>query len=557
VLAYGQTSTGKTFSMTGTPTSPGIIPLAIHQCFQCLEKNREYLIRVSYLEVYKEQIRDLLADGASQIRLFDHREQGLIIKGLREEVVTCPKQIFEILAQGEKRRKIGATNMNQHSSRSHVMVRLWIESRAVGTSGSNGGKRSSTTTTLTPANNNSKGGTPVRVSSLSLVDLAGSESVKLHGSDEARRQEGHYINKSLMALGKVVYALSEQGKQKDNKINNSPQHIPYRDSKLTRLLQPSLSGNAQMVLICCISPLATHLEESHNTFKFAARAKKVPQKATIQESMDEKTLLQTYREEIEALKQQLRDAKKQQEALLEKQQGHLPVAEDPVDDDMDDEVEELQLAIRNMEHLILKSKTATPSPGSVSRSFSDDELMDSSEEDNDDDDEAALLALMTETQKSSGATSLPGPGAQASPTRTSGLGADDTSSDMYAELHRIQGLLGSVLKKRSRGQKISSNSNGNAKPNPKNIAEVNKLRAQLEEQEVASSLRKADAAFLTKQLEEKDGLLAEVAKILDQVEQRQIELEAENADLKKQILALKQGTTYSPINRLRNGMIEM
>ncbi|CAB9531876.1 Kinesin-like protein KIN (Partial), partial [Seminavis robusta] len=121
VLAYGQTSTGKTFSMTGTPTSPGIVPLSIHQCFQCLEKDREYLIRVSYLEVYKEQIRDLLADGASQIRLFDHREQGLIIKGLREEVVTCPKQIFEILAKGEKRRKIGATNMNQHSSRSHVM----------------------------------------------------------------------------------------------------------------------------------------------------------------------------------------------------------------------------------------------------------------------------------------------------------------------------------------------------------------------------------------------------------------------------------------------------
>ena len=93
--------------MTGTPSSPGIIPMAIHQCFQCLESDREYLIRVSYLEVYKEQIRDLLADGASQIRLFDHREQGLIIKGLREEVVTCPKQIFEILAQGESDEKLG------------------------------------------------------------------------------------------------------------------------------------------------------------------------------------------------------------------------------------------------------------------------------------------------------------------------------------------------------------------------------------------------------------------------------------------------------------------
>ncbi|CAB9518708.1 Kinesin-like protein KIN [Seminavis robusta] len=124
--------------------------------------DREYLIRVSYLEVYKEQIRDLLADGASQIRLFDHREQGLIIKGLREEVVTCPKQIFEILAKGEKRRKIGATNMNQHSSRSHVMVRLWIESRAVGNNRRGGGAGGSL-----GGNNNNKQQikTAVRVSS--------------------------------------------------------------------------------------------------------------------------------------------------------------------------------------------------------------------------------------------------------------------------------------------------------------------------------------------------------------------------------------------------------
>jgi centromeric protein E len=520
--------------MTGTPSSPGIIPLAIHECFQCLEKNREYLIRISYLEVYKEQIRDLLAEGASQIRLFDHREQGLIIKGLREEVVTCPKQIFEILAMGEKRRKTGATNMNQHSSRSHVMVRLWIESRGISSSSGGGGSSrvSSSSSVSSMASSNGKGTSPVRVSSLSLVDLAGSESVRLHGANEARRQEGHYINKSLMALGKVVYALSEQGKQKEGKSGISHQHIPYRDSKLTRLLQPSLSGNAQMVLICCISPLATHLEESHNTFKFATRAKKIPQKATIQESVDEKTLLQTYREEIEALRRQLKDAKTQQEALVtQHEQKHEPTSAE--DEDMDDEVQELKLAIRNMEHLILKSKVATPSPSVATRTFSDDDFGDSMDDSDDENDEAALLALMDETQKSSVAAATKSP--QTSPSK---VPESDRSDDMYNELHRIQGLLGSVLKKRGTS-KNPSPATALGQNGGKSTAEVTKLRAQLEQQEVASSLRKADSHFLQKQLEEKDDLLQEVSKILEQVEQRQVQLEAENAGLRKQIAEFK------------------
>lgn len=546
--------------MTGTPTSPGIIPLAIHQCFQCLEKEREYLIRISYLEVYKEQIRDLLADGASQIRLFDHREQGLIIKGLREEVVTCPKQIFEILAQGEKRRKIGATNMNQHSSRSHVMVRLWIESRSVEAGQGRRSNNNSTTFAKGP-NGGGKGGTPVRVSSLSLVDLAGSESVKLHGANEARRQEGHYINKSLMALGKVVYALSERSKQDGSKTSSAPQHIPYRDSKLTRLLQPSLSGNAQMVLICCISPLATHIEESHNTFKFAARAKKVQQKATIQESVDEKTLLQTYREEIEALRQQLLDAKKQQETLLQAQQQEVSVTEE---EDIDDEVEELKLAIRKMEHLIVKSKAPSPAAPIV-KTMSEDEFIDAvigdDDDDDNEDDEEALLALMTETQKSSGATQSPMSQSQpVTPTRGMPSAKEDTSADMHTELHRIQGLLGSVLKKRSRGPKSPNKAeiNGVAPPGTsiQRNSEVNQLRAQLEEQEVASSLRKADASFLQKQLEEKDNLLAEISKVLEQVETRQLQLEAENASLKKQ-LALYHARGETPTIKSSNGQIEV
>jgi len=355
--------------MTGTTQEPGIIPLAVQECFQCIaqaqNRSREYLLRVSYLEVYKEHIRDLLAPSTSNqssptpVRLFEQRGGKLQIKGLREEVVTSPAQVFHVLAQGEARRQVGATHLNQHSSRSHVMVRLWIESRTT-----NGGSGSSSTKSES-----------VRASTLSLVDLAGSESVRLTGST-GRQSEGHYINQSLMTLGQVVYALSEQDDPTNNMSNKrgggSGQHIPYRDSKLTRILQPSLSGNAQVVLLCCISPLPSHIEESHNTFKFATRAKKIPQKAVIQNvgELDDKTLLQSYREEIEDLRQQLLEAETQRQALLQiQQQRHQQQqqASDKSDGDSDssllhetaedaeEEMLELMDAIQKMERLILKT----------------------------------------------------------------------------------------------------------------------------------------------------------------------------------------------------------
>jgi centromeric protein E len=157
--------------MTGTATAPGIIPLAVKECFEYLQTQeqspREYLLRVSYLEVYKEHIRDLLVPSSAApppVRLFESTRGELIIQGLTETVVTTPDQVFGILAQGEARRQTGATFLNQHSSRSHTLVRLWIESKEMGDK-------------------------KTRISTLSLVDLAGSESVRLSGSNE-RRQEG-------------------------------------------------------------------------------------------------------------------------------------------------------------------------------------------------------------------------------------------------------------------------------------------------------------------------------------------------------------------------------
>lgn len=448
--------------------------------------------------MYKEHIRDLLAQSAAAppVRIFDSAD-GLVIRGLREEVVTSPEQVFSILAQGEARRQVGATHANLHSSRSHVMVRIWIESS--GTSGSSN----------------------VRVSSLSLVDLAGSESVKLSGSSD-RRTEGHYINKSLMTLGQVVYALSEETGKKS--------HVPYRDSKLTRLLQPSLSGNAQVVLVCCISPLVTHVEESHNTFKFATRAKKIPQKATIQESLDEKTLLESYREEIETLRLQLKEAREQQERQDSKaqQSNHSTASTASTTEEMDeDEIIELAEAIQTMEKLILKSKpTGSQRP---------EDLLDSSEEgDITDDDEASLMALVSDLKFGVTPSKL---------TAAPATLAVDTKvdKDLHAELSRVQGLLGSVLKKRGmKGMsKISS---------PRKTAtsdkEVRDLRAQLERQVVTTSLGKADSSFLQKQLEEKDDLLLEISKVLEAVEDRQSQLEAENAALQKELSNLKATKAY-------------
>jgi hypothetical protein len=510
VLAYGQTSTGKTFTMTGTQQHPGLIPLCINDCFRYLKEtgeSREFLIRLSYLEVYKEHIRDLLNPTPQPIRLFEGTD-GLIIKGLKEEIVTSPEHVFEILRQGEARRQVGATHMNQHSSRSHVMVRLRIESSGV--------QQKEKRSLLSRRSSPSKGGL-TRVSSLSLVDLAGSESVRLNGGD--RREEGHYINQSLMTLGQVVLSLSEEKKG----------HIPYRDSKLTRLLQPSLSGNARMVLLCCISPLSTHLEESHNTFKFAARAKKIKQKAIINVTADEKTLLQNYRDEIDDLRNQLEEAKAQQQSLQAVNSLNSNMSEDA--EETREEVHELVEAIKTMERLILKSRPLNPSmsvsTASMSTPAADESKKDDSEVDLlSDDDEEADLRVDVEVS---------------TPPRTPEKGADD----LHIELSRIRGLLGSVLQKRGMatpGPSQLGQSLDYSSPPPRMGMEdqkVETLRKQLEQQELTTSLRKADSSFLQNQLREKDKLLEEVSKVLEAVEKRQAELESENVALRAEIKVIK------------------
>ncbi|KAI1295064.1 hypothetical protein EDD11_008038 [Mortierella claussenii] len=291
VFAYGQTSSGKTYTMSGTEKQPGITPRAVEDVFKYIRENseREFLLRVSYLEIYNESIRDLLSPEAIDLRIHEDRKRGVYVSPLKEEIVTTPSQVMRIIQRGDYQRHTSSTDYNAHSSRSHSIFQIVIESR-----------ERAPTAPLSPIVGTGtrrmsfglKSPSAVRVSQLNLIDLAGSEKAS---SDMERRKEGAFINKSLLTLGTVISKLTE----------DRGSHIPYRDSKLTRILQSSLSGNARVSVICTISPSFLNVEESHNTLKFAARVKKVITKAHTNQVMDDKALLEKYRREISELKAQL------------------------------------------------------------------------------------------------------------------------------------------------------------------------------------------------------------------------------------------------------------
>ncbi|XP_034675412.1 kinesin-like protein KIN-7E, chloroplastic isoform X2 [Vitis riparia] len=279
VFAYGVTSSGKTHTMHGEQKSPGIIPLAVKDVFGIIQETpgREFLLRVSYLEIYNEVINDLLDPTGQNLRIRED-SQGTYVEGIKEEVVLSPAHALSLIAAGEEHRHVGSNNFNLFSSRSHTIFTLTIESSPHG---------------------EIEGEEDVTLSQLNLIDLAGSESSKTETTG-LRRKEGSYINKSLLTLGTVISKLT------DDKAT----HIPYRDSKLTRLLQSSLSGHGRVSLICTVTPASSNTEETHNTLKFAHRSKRVEIKASQNKIMDEKSLIKKYQKEISSLKQELQQLKR-------------------------------------------------------------------------------------------------------------------------------------------------------------------------------------------------------------------------------------------------------
>ncbi|KAK6864668.1 centromeric protein E [Apiospora arundinis] len=351
VFAYGMTGTGKTFSMQGTASSPGVIPLAITDIFSYIREtpSREFLLRVSYLEIYNEKIHDLLSmstgggvggTGAQEeIKLREDSKRGVYATPLKEEIVQSPTQLLRVIARGDQARRTASTQFNARSSRSHAVVQIVVESRERMPASGGDNKRSG----LVP------GG--VRVSTLSLIDLAGSEKA---AETKERRQEGGHINKSLLTLGNVISKLSDAKKKDGAPVDTK--HLPYRDSKLTRLLQGALSGNSLVSILCTIQIGAagsaassnSHTGETINTLKFAARAKNSIAEEALGAGGEggARVLLERYRMEILELRSQLETQVKNKTATVE------TAEEDVIKEVVEERLREKEAEARHEEQML-------------------------------------------------------------------------------------------------------------------------------------------------------------------------------------------------------------
>ncbi|RDL35834.1 uncharacterized protein BP5553_06446 [Venustampulla echinocandica] len=253
VFAYGQTGAGKSYTMMGTDIDNdegrGVIPRIVEQIFASILTSpgtMEYTVRVSYMEIYMERIRDLLAPQNDNLPVHEEKNRGVYVKGLLEIYVSSVQEVYEVMRRGGSSRAVASTNMNQESSRSHSIFVITVTQKNVETGSAKSGR-------------------------LFLVDLAGSEKVGKTGASGQTLEEAKKINKSLSALGNVI----------NNLTDGKSQHIPYRDSKLTRILQESLGGNSRTTLIVNCSPSSYNDAETLGTLRFGMRAKAIKNKAKV------------------------------------------------------------------------------------------------------------------------------------------------------------------------------------------------------------------------------------------------------------------------------------
>ncbi len=253
VFAYGQTGAGKSYTMMGSDidddVGKGVIPRIVQQIFASIlasPSNIEYTVRVSYMEIYMERIRDLLVPQNDNLPVHEEKNRGVYVKGLLEVYVSSQEEVYEVLRRGGSARAVSATNMNQESSRSHSIFVVTVTQKNVETGSMKSGQ-------------------------LFLVDLAGSEKVGKTGASGQTLEEAKKINKSLSALGMVINSLTD----------SKSSHVPYRDSKLTRILQESLGGNSRTTLIINCSPSSYNDAETLSTLRFGMRAKTIKNKAKV------------------------------------------------------------------------------------------------------------------------------------------------------------------------------------------------------------------------------------------------------------------------------------
>uniref|UniRef100_A0A8D3C252 Kinesin-like protein n=1 Tax=Scophthalmus maximus TaxID=52904 RepID=A0A8D3C252_SCOMX len=280
IFAYGQTGTGKTYTMEGVRNDPerrGVIPNSFEHIFTHISRsqNQQYLVRASYLEIYQEEIKDLLSkDQSHRLELRERPDTGVYVKDLSSFVTKSVREIEHVMNVGNQNRSVGSTNMNEHSSRSHAIFVITVECSELDEEEEN----------------------HIRVGKLNLVDLAGSERQTKTGAQGERLKEATKINLSLSALGNVISAL----------VDGRSSHIPYRDSKLTRLLQDSLGGNARTVMVANIGPASYNVEETLTTLRYSNRAKNIKNKPRINEDPKD-ALLREFQEQIAMLKAQLQN----------------------------------------------------------------------------------------------------------------------------------------------------------------------------------------------------------------------------------------------------------
>eukprot|EP00462_Mataza_sp_D1_P021546 CAMPEP_0175126944 /NCGR_PEP_ID=MMETSP0087-20121206/4129_1 /TAXON_ID=136419 /ORGANISM="Unknown Unknown, Strain D1" /LENGTH=1515 /DNA_ID=CAMNT_0016408901 /DNA_START=199 /DNA_END=4746 /DNA_ORIENTATION=+ len=290
VFAYGQTGTGKTHTMEGNTEvnhrDQGIIPRAVRKIFEHLEANsKEYSVRVSYLELYNEELADLMTNEQKNLRIFEDAtgKKGMMVHNLEEVLVSNSEEVFGLLKAAQNRRVSAETALNKNSSRSHAVFTITLHTKE-----------------------SNEGEDVIKTGKLNLVDLAGSECIGRSGAVNNRAKEAGKINQSLLTLGRVINSLVEKAG-----------YVPYRDSKLTRLLQESLGGKAKTCIIATVSPAVLCLDETVSTLEYAHRAKNIRNRPVVNQKVSQKAYMRELVHEITMLK-------KENDALRNKNGVYMP-----------------------------------------------------------------------------------------------------------------------------------------------------------------------------------------------------------------------------------------